>query len=99
MVNPCGEVEISSEYPLDLSFIRPHGEPIGWMVDNWTVLDDIFYAIREDELTEKFGCEMAAKMIEEGLKRRRMEFLNRYVAGAYAHTHGSPSAVSAIPSP
>ena len=86
-INPCGEIELDENDRCTLSAIRPVGEPIGWMVPDWTALDDIVYALKEDELAAVHGPVRARQMIEEEIESRRRKVIDDLFSFFNNHTH------------
>ena len=84
-MNPCGEIVVDPGETCNLSDIRLVGEPIGFHVGEWTALDDILYALKEDELAAIHGRDEAKAMVQQEIAVRRS------AAGLYkwfnSHTH------------
>lgn len=72
LVNPCGEIELADGEPCSLAAIEPQDAPFHWMIDDWNALDDILYALKEDELAASIGLEEAKKVIQKELGPRRV---------------------------
>jgi hypothetical protein len=70
-MNPCGEVIVDPGAPCNLSDVRVVGEPIGFHVGEWTALDDILYALKEDDLAAIHGPKKAKEMVRQEIAARR----------------------------
>lgn len=86
-INPCGEVVVDPGSPCVLSEVRLSGEPIGFMVDEWTALDDILYALKEDDLAETHGREEAQRMIAQEKASRSRKTMEALFNFFNSHTH------------
>lgn len=93
-LNPCGEVVVGPGQTCNISQLRPHGEPIGFMPDDWTALDDILYALKEDELAEKIGRRKAKKIVAKEIAERKLNAFQKKAGSFFDfmnnHTHSMP---------
>jgi hypothetical protein len=71
------------------------------MIPDWTALDGITYALKEDELAKKIGRKKAKKQLDDELAERRMIFLRKLMKQSQdlfdTHTHSIPMPVIKTP--